>query len=197
MNTLSNYLTEKFIQRSIINPDNHEIYRTGVELILADIINFLLILTVGFISRTFIYSGIYLLIFWTVRRFSGGFHAKTYTVCRIVTVGTYVAVIFVGRVLNILIPIAVICNIVTIITMCLFAPVKHPNKELTKREKQANKLFALLTTLFFAIISIVLVYVGRKEGMIISLTLFAITILMYVGMLTNAKGGKNNVKDNR
>ena len=197
MDAISNYLTRKFIQRSIIEPDKQDIYRTGINLILADIINFSLILTIGVISKTFIYACIYLLMFWTVRRFSGGFHAKTYNICRIITVGTYVAVIFVSRVLRILIPAAVICNIITIITICLFAPVKHPNKELTEREKQANKLFALLTTIFFAIISIVLVCIGRREGLIISLTLFAITILMYVGMLTNAKGGRNNVKDNR
>lgn len=47
------------------------------------------------------------------------------------------------------------------------------------------------------LISIILVLLGYKEGLIISLTLLAITILMYVGMLTNAKGGKNNVKNNR
>ena len=197
MNTLSNYLTEKFIQRSIINPDNYEIYKTGLELILADIINFSLILIIGIISKTFTYACIYLLMFWTVRRFSGGFHAKTYAVCRIVFVGTYVSIIYIGSVLSSSIFAAVICNIITIITMCLFAPVKHPNKELTNREKQANRLFALLTTLFFAIISIILIFIGRKEGLIISLTLFAITILMYVGMLTNTKGGKTNVKNNR
>ena len=190
MNAISNYLTQIFIQHSIIESEKQEIYKTGIKLIVADIINFSLILTIGIISKTFIYACIYLLLFWTVRRFSGGFHAKTYTVCRVVFVGTYVSIICIGSILNTRFLVSVICNIITIITMCLFAPVKHPNKDLTIREKQANKFFALLTTLFFAIVSIILIFIGRREGLIISLILFAITILMYVGMLTNAKGGR-------
>ena len=197
MEMISTFLTKKFIQRGIVEPAKQDIYKTGLELIIADIINILLILTLGFITKSFIYACIYLIMFWTVRRFSGGFHAKTYAVCRIVFIGTYISMICISAVLHRWLLVSGVCNLIAFATMYLFAPIPHPNKELNSKEKKANKLFAMITTLFCILISIILVLLGCKEGLIISLTLLAITILMYVGMLTNAKGGKNNVKNNR
>ena len=197
METISKRLTEKFIQRGIIEPEKQEIYKTGIELIIADIINISLILAIGFITKSFIYSCIYLIMFWTVRRFSGGFHAKSYAVCRMVFIGTYISIFCVSAIFNNWLIASVICNIIAITTVLLFAPVRHPNKELSEREKRANKLFALIATLFFTLISIILILFGCKEGLIISLTLLAIAVLMYIGMLTNMKGGKNNVSYNR
>lgn len=197
METLAVKLTEKFIDREIINSDNKETYITGLKLILSDIINFSLIFFVGIFTKSFIDSCIYLLVFWTVRKFSGGFHAKTYGVCRIVTVGTYILIFFTGKIIDDYHTIIIlICNMFAVVTMIAFAPVRHPNKDLTDKEIKANKLFALITTLFFASVSVALAVVNRKEGFVISLTLFAITVLIYAGLLTNGrKEGKYNVQN--
>lgn len=197
METLAVKLTEKFIDREIISSDKKETYITGLKLILSDIINFSLIFIIGILTKSFIYSCIYLIVFWTVRKFSGGFHAKAYWICRIVTVGTYILILLVsGMIINYHVIIVPICNIFSVITMIAFAPIRHPNKDLTGKEVKANKLCALLTTLFFTVLSIALAIFDRKEGLVISLTLFAVTVLMYTGLLANGKkGGKYNVKN--
>ena len=41
-----------------------------------------------------------------------------------------------------------VCDLIAFTTMYLFAPVAHPNKELNLKEKKANKMFAMITTLF-------------------------------------------------
>lgn len=191
MNKISSLLVTKMLQHNIIDPIKKNIYITGIELILADIINFSLILIIGIIVKKISYSIIYLLMFWTVRRFSGGFHAKTYAVCRITFISIYLLIIFVGNTINShIIPYVITFNIISIVTMFLFAPISHPNKKLTDKEKHINKILALITTLIFIIVSILLVMCGHKIGLIISLILLAITILMYVGMFTNKKGVK-------
>ena len=192
METLAVKLTEKFIDREIITTDKKETYITGLKLILSDIINFSLIFIIGILTKSFIYSCIYLIVFWSVRKFSGGFHAKTYWLCRIVTVGTYILIFFSGKIIDdYYIIITLMCDMFAVITMITFAPVRNPNKELTDKEVKANKLFALLTTLFFMVLSIILAVFDRKEGVVISLTLSAVTVLMYVGLLTSGKrGGK-------
>lgn len=191
MNKISSLLVTKMLQHNIIDPIKKNIYITGIELILADIINFSLILIIGIIVNKISYSIIYLLMFWTVRRFSGGFHAKTYAVCRITFISIYLLIIFVGNTINShIIPYVITFNIISIVTMFLFAPISHPNKKLTDKEKHINKILALITTLIFIIVSILLVMCGHKIGLIISLILLAITILMYVGMFTNKKGVK-------
>ena len=136
MEMISTFLIKKFIQRGIVEPAKQDIYKTGLELIIADIINILLILTLGFITKSFIYACIYLIMFWTVRRFSGGFHAKTYAVCRIVFIGTYISMICISAVLHRWLLVSGVCNLIAFATMYLFAPIPHPNKELNSKEKK-------------------------------------------------------------
>lgn len=198
MEVLSAYLTNQCIQRNIITLDKKDVCKTGFELIIADAVNFFLVTFIGVATKSLTDSLIYLLLLWFVRRFSGGYHAKTYWRCRIVTVGTYLLILMTGKIINDnLLTYTIIFNLIALISMIIFAPVRHPNKELTDIEAKANKLFALLTTFIFSIASIALTILERKEGLIISLTLLAIAILMYIGLLVNRKEGKRNVKDNR
>lgn len=191
MNHVAEYTTSILIKNNIILPENKELYKTGITLILADIINFLIIITISFISQTLIYGFIYLLLFLTVRVFSGGFHAKTYAVCRMTFVCTYIAVLAVAYFIgDNWILYTIMCDIAALITMVFFSPVRHPNKELSDKEIKGNKAMSLLTTTVYSILSVVLVILGRKEGLIIAIVLLAITILMYIGILTNhMKGG--------
>lgn len=191
MDTIADLLTEKLIQRKIIDCKKREIYYTGIKLICADIINFSLIMVIGLITKSFVYSLIYIVEMVLVRRFSGGFHAKTYGVCRILTVGTYVMIFIVSRCIDEYYSIySMVFGVLAIVSMIIFAPIRHPNKELNETERKANKLFSVLTTSGFVVLAIILSICSRKSGLIISLILFAITILMYVGLFVNRKGGK-------
>lgn len=193
MEKMALYLTDILLKNQIIDIDRKEIYTVGLELMISDIINFLLLLAVGLVTRSLLYSCIYSFMFLSVRRFSGGFHAKTYMRCRIVTIGTYLLILIASKILHNMIAYTVIFDIIAIITMFVFAPIRHPNKELTFKEIKVNKLLSLLTTLLFTAVSIILVVIGRNEGLIISLILFAIAILMYIGLLTNkTEGGEYN-----
>ncbi len=188
---ISILLTEKMLEHHIIVPEKQEIYKTGLMLILADVINFSLIVLIGLITQSLLFSGIFLLQFWTVRHFCGGFHAKTHEICRIVTVGTYVLILFLSSLIDAhWMLYTIVCNAVTFVTMVLFAPIRHPNKKLTDKEIQANKTLALITTSFYITISIILVAIGYKTGLFISLILSAITMLMYIGLFMNRKEGK-------
>ena len=186
---LSIYLTEKLIDKELIDTSKIDIYRTGFELIISDIITSFLIFTAGIVMNEFIYSCIYALIMLIVRKFSGGYHAKTYWLCRTVTVGTFILIVITSRVNAFNIFVCLAFNIIAVVTMIIFAPIRHPNKQLTENEYKANKVFSVITTLFFSVISIALFFVERKEGLVISLTLLAITALMYVGLLTNREEG--------
>lgn len=190
MKKISSLLLNELLKRNIIPHEKSEIYYTGIILLISDLINITLVIIAGIFTHSFLWSIIYLIMLWTVRRFSGGFHAKTYTVCRIVTLGTYIIIMFLSKTTdkNYAI-ISSLCNCFAFITMVLFAPVKHPNKSLTEKEAKANKTFSLIATLSCVIFSILLTAYERKEGLVISLTLLAIALLMYVGLLTNRKGG--------
>ncbi len=181
-------LTQKLISQDIINPDYEEIYKTGIKLVLSDILNVALVLFIGVITYSFAYSCIYLITFWTVRRFSGGFHAKTYGFCRVITVGIYILVLLVSRIITQhYIIYTIIFDIITVLTVILYAPIQHQNKELTIVEIKANKLVSILITFLISIVSLISTIFKKEMGIIISLTLFAIAVLMYTALINSRK----------
>lgn len=70
MDRISALLVDKMLQRNIINDEKKEIYHTGIKLILADMINFFLILMIGLFTKSLLDSVLYIIILWTVRCFS-------------------------------------------------------------------------------------------------------------------------------
>ena len=198
MEKLSIRLTNKFIERGIVEKKDREIYKTGLDLIIADIINFSLIIAAGIIAGDFISSCLYIVTFWSIRKYSGGFHAKSYGVCRVVTVGVFLGVVAAKELITSHLMIYTITfDIITLLTMFWFAPVKHPNKELTETEKKANRLFAILSTSLFCLASVVLSALKIEWGFVISLNLLAIAVLMYVGMAVNFRKEEQRHEINR
>ena len=186
MELISNCLVDCFIKENIISAEQKETYKIGIELIIADIINFSAILLIGVLIKRIQCSGIYIFLLMYVRRFCGGFHAKTYWVCRMVTIGTYITILFVSNIiLRNTVFYVILFDAISILTMVLFAPIAHPNKRLTYTEKRANKFFSIVSTSIFSTISIFMYVFGLKEGIFTSTTLLSIAILMYVGLLKN------------
>ena len=162
-------------------------------MVLADIINISLVLLIGIFTKSLLYSAVYLAMMMLVRKFSGGFHAKTYWLCRMVTVGTYVLIFLMSIIIHEhKLLLTVIFNAAAFATMLLFAPVQNPNRRLTTAEIKVNKVLALLSTLIFSLASVLLSAKGYNLGFVISIILLAITVMMYAGMAVNGKRGEND-----
>lgn len=87
-------MTDYCLRKNIIDVDKKEIYRYGFKLIISDIINFSLIIVLGFILGRTIDSIVFLICLCGLRQFTGGFHAKTFWFCRFLMIITYICVMF-------------------------------------------------------------------------------------------------------
>lgn len=196
MELIANILTKKYIEKNIIDEKLQDMYREGLMLIIADIINISIILLIGVCIRKFAYSVIFLIIFWTVRWFSGGYHAKTYGLCRITTVSSFLMAVLLCEILKGRMQyLSVLFIIITLITILIFSPIKHPNKDLSPQVRQRSKKIALIIAALFSMCSFILCQRMKTEGFIISTTLFIITVLMYAGMLFNREEVKKFEKE--
>lgn len=195
MEKILDKLTGFYIKKNIISEDEKDIYCYGFKLIVADVINFSLILFIGTIINLFKESVVYLLTLALIRRHSGGFHAKSFTACRVAMIVTFLMVATVYMIItkfgygnNILL----LLNVFNVLYIAIYSPVKHPNKELNEKEKKNNKLKAIVYSVIFACISTLLISFKINAGVIILLTMSAIVILMLAAQVS-LKGGKNNV----
>lgn len=195
VDVLSKMITDLCIRKNICPENRREIYQYGFKLIIADCINFAMIMLLGAVLGRFTESIAFLVTLCGIRQFSGGFHAKTFWLCRLSMLITFVCVILAANIAahidrcNIIF----IINIFSVIIIAVLSPVEHPNKPLDDRRKKQNKLRAVVISFILAVISLVLFAAGRDEGAVISATLLAVVILMAVGIAVR-KGGEQDVQ---
>ena len=100
MNSLANVITDYYCNKNIIAEDKKEIYCYGFQLIIADIINYTIIIALGIILNRIIDSMVFLIILCGIRQFSGGFHAKTFAVCRLSFIASYICVLSISFIIS-------------------------------------------------------------------------------------------------
>ncbi|MBR1970244.1 MAG: accessory gene regulator B family protein [Clostridia bacterium] len=186
MDKLANILTDFCMNRNKIQEDRREIYCYGFKLIIADIINFSIVLIVGLLLNKVFDSILFLITLCGTRQFSGGFHARSFWLCRLSMIITFISVFAISNIVAKSHWELVWCtsiNILCVITMAVLAPVIHPNKILTEIQKQKNKIKSIITSFIMAVISIVLVLLDVDGGVTISITLLAVIVLMIVSLI--------------
>ena len=188
MDYLANNITDFFVEKKIIDNDMRDVYKYGFELLLADIVNFSLILIISILFRSLVSGLIFLLCFTTLRSFCGGYHAKTHNVCRLVMMCVFLSVLLCGTFSFIHSIVSVLTlNIISTVTIILFAPVENKNKPLSDKKKLKNRRRSLFTVITYSCVSITLIIAGRNEGVIISLTLLIVSILIIVEKINQGK----------
>lgn len=195
MEKLANTLTNYYLKKKVIAEDKYEIYLYGFKLIIADIINYMIIIALGIILKKFPESITFLLSLCVLRQFTGGFHAKTFWLCRISMVITYIGVLLITNfVLNsgFEIPIIIFISVATIMVIAIFAPIENVNKRLSKSQRKSNKLKSIIASIILSMASVVFVVENTKVGVTISITMLATIVLMFVAMAIK-KGGNTNL----
>lgn len=196
MDRLANTITDYYIRKKIITEEKREIYSYGFKLIIADVINYVIIISLGIVFNRLIESTSFLVALCGLRQFSGGFHAKTFWLCRLSMIITYICVMLLTDIVTYtkyetIIVISV--NVISIVIIAITAPIVHLNKPLSDKQKYNNKIKSVITSIFMSIVSIIIIVAtDMKFGVTISITLLAVVVLMIIGMAVR-KGGKENV----
>ncbi len=189
MKRLSNSIADLYVKRKIIDPEDKEVYKSGVELILNDLVSFSIIIMFSCFVGHVRFSFEFLLTFCLTRIFCGGFHAKKAYVCKITMLTTFLLVMF-GSYLMKNVHIYVVLSILLASFVIVFklSPVKHPNKQLTEVKIIENHRKSVITFVLLAAVSmLVFTLANKQDGVIIALSLSAVAVLAIVGTLINGR----------
>ena len=196
MDKLANTLTDYYVRKNVIPEDKREIYSYGFKLIIADAINYIIIISLGIVFNRLIENIIFLITLCGLRQFSGGFHAKTFWLCRLSMITTCLCVMLLTDIVTYTgfeIIIATSVNAISVTFIMIVAPVIHPNKPLSDKQECSNKIKSVITSIFLSVVSIIIiVFTDMKCGVTISMTLLSVVILMIIGKAIQ-KGGNENV----
>ena len=134
---LAKNIAHFFVVKNITEESKEVIYAYGMELLISDVLNTLIVLMIALISHTLPAVIIFIAVFMVLRRFVGGYHANSHLSCMLTLV--MVMLVFSYGICNISGQTAQVFSI-SFITMALpiifcITPVPHPNKPMYQTEK--------------------------------------------------------------
>lgn len=89
MDKLSAKVADFFVQNKVIEEEEYDICRYGLEIMLGSTRDIILLVLLGMFFRRMLETGVYLAVFCSLRRYTGGYHAKTRRGCCIATLAGY------------------------------------------------------------------------------------------------------------
>lgn len=188
INRLSKWVTAFLIRERSISVENAEIYQYGVEITLSSIFNIVLIMLVSIFAKSIPSGMIFLILFITLRQFSGGYHATTYFRCNTIFLLTYVFVLLMSRYVVISFWANCIFVLLGIMGLLLFAPVPNVHKPLTRDACKRHKRNAIVIYVLFSLIELLLFEAVPYYSRVLFFTLMAIMMLIIFEIFMQRSG---------
>jgi len=183
LSRIATIISERLVSKEIIKKDETSIYIYGLELILSFVFSTVIVLIIGFILNCIFSTIMFLTIFIILRRFTGGFHAKTYAKCQICTISISTFVMIASKYITVEYFSFLTLAFLSYPIIILFAPIKNPHKNLSNKKKKKNKFLSVIFFSIFLLSGVALINSNTILCNTIFLTLSVVIALMLVPLL--------------
>ncbi len=170
---MSKKVVRLFIKNNIIQKEDVEIYAYSFEILIATVMNFVVIIALAIITKSFVATILYLLGFVPLRAISGGFHAKTHFRCLIILIISYLMFILINKTINsnFVISATYISLVVSFLFVFFLSPVEDKNRPFTDEEREKFKKTSRLSIMAYAAVIIIFTILLNANTNILSLSL--------------------------
>lgn len=156
---LAKNIAHFFVVQKIVEESREVIYAYGMELLISDVLNALIVLLIALISHTLPAVIVYATVFIGLRKFVGGFHANSHLSCMFTLV--VVMLIFSYGICNVSEKYAWFISIgfvaISIPVIFNLAPVSHPNKPVSEEKRVKLKKRSRILVLLLSLLSLLLI----------------------------------------
>ncbi len=193
---IANKLTIFLFNREIISREDIPIYVYGYEALLASIVNFILILTLGIILHQGWQPIVFFVVFAWTRVYSGGYHAQSYLKCNLILASVYIITITLVEALvytesGYTIVVFVLFYLSVILK---FAPVPNSKKQISEAERVKFREKILLLSAIWTILILILCFIFFKVALIVAITLFVVAVLIVIQHMLDREEVLHNEK---
>ena len=186
-NKLSKWICNQLCEYQVIDKEYKDVYVYGLELILSFLITSSIILAVGILFRQTVPTLTFLITFVVIRKYTGGYHANSYIMCKLCTLISFGISVYFANVFPMpqyMFPILLIIGCLIIL---LFGPIENIHKPLTIQEKKKHKITALILFILWCVVGFVTSFLVPIISNTILYTLCIIIILMIIPLFERRK----------
>ena len=195
LNRCAVYLTNQLEKSIILSDDDKEIYIYGFEITLSTLISILSTIFISLLFNNIQYSAFFLLFFYSIRLFCGGYHAKSYLRCFLLTNLVFISTIVLTKpiILYDLEWIVLVLVLLSSVIIFHFSPVQNKNHPYSyKRYCKFKKISKWLTITFTITYILLFFFIDSKEIVVQGgWSYLWVSLMIIIELLI--KGGKKDV----
>ena len=173
-----------FVVKNVASKSKEAIYAYGMELLISDVLNTLIVLLIALTSHTLPAVIIFIAVFMILRRFVGGYHANNHLSCMFTLIMVMLA--FSYGICNVRIQLMWILSIcfITIALPVIFciAPVPHPNKPMSE-EKRKRSIISIVA--LSAVVIALIVFQREEISLYVSSGILLSAVMSLLGCFLN------------
>lgn len=190
---LSARLTEKLLSNGAINDEDKDLYIYGLFMLISHLMFFIIACIFGLILGCVFESIIFYIAFQFIRRYAGGYHAKTEAICEITTTLSILACIAVIRLSKMydFQAVLLIISILSAVIIFVLCPLDTPEKPLSENEfKYFRKISWLVLFVIMALIIVSYVLKWNVAFSACCMSLIFESVLISAGKIKRIKDDK-------
>ena len=166
IDTLAKKITTKFIDHKIIKSDEREIYNYCFETTIVILLSYSLLFILSMIFNEFMSTLIFILSFSSFRKVCGGYHADNYLKCGIMSLASYLFLIFIIKKLNIIFEISTLTLVLGALTIMFLSPIQDDNKPFTDKQYKRFKIISKGLAAILIIVFVIIEALGLHKSII-------------------------------
>lgn len=172
--------------------DNFDLYEYAIYIILSSAFHMATVIVLGLVFNLLTESLVFYLSFIAIRKFAGGYHAKTPTRCYVFSVISSIIMLclikYANSVGNIFTYLLIIFELLCVVLIILMSPLDTENNPLNSYEKKWYKTLAVLISVCIFIISLFCVLTELRNigySLICGVIMSTLVLLMRKVQITN------------
>lgn len=142
-------VSDWLLSREVIQKEDQELYEYAVYSLLITIAPLAMSIIFGIIMGVFWQSIVLMIPFMTIRKYSGGYHAKKASVCFAISCLVLFCFISVSAYVEYNSSVAFILILVSVISLIVNSPIDSENRRLSEIEKRRYKRIVMVQTLVY------------------------------------------------
>ena len=198
LNKIAKLISNYYFNKGRITIDEKEEYEYSLEIMIASIVNFMVLLTLTLLTKCYIESIVFITVFAILRMSVGGYHAKTHFGCVLSISVIYMIMIFFLKYLNleVLMYLSIAFVGVSIPIIGIYAPVDSVNKRLDMIEQKKHRKASMIKLI--AIVGFYIMLLSLNQNAVaftVGYTLINLSISLVLGRFVDMKYSKPKIMD--
>lgn len=185
LETISGAIAKSFADQGIINGDETDIYQFGLRQLFFFVVNMITAITIGIVVGMLQECLVFSLAYMLLRRYTGGYHAKTSIRCYFLSILMVVVVLFSikAAILYEWNDFCIIATMFSGVVIYLKAPIESENKPLDDAEYRKYRKCSLIIMIIEEVIVLTLFFFSNSVSVCIAFAVISAATMLLISTL--------------